>query len=67
MPPPPEVIQCFFQCADRYASVYSQGATGLLAEYAVKKYRSHRSVCGEIVVWIRRSHFQHEMTTPIYS
>ena len=23
---------------------YSQGATGLLAEYAVKKYRSHRTV-----------------------
>ena len=25
-------------------SVYQLGATGLLAEYAVKKYRSHRSV-----------------------
>lgn len=25
-------------------SVYRLGATGLLAEYAVKKYRSHRAV-----------------------
>lgn len=44
---PPEVIQRFFQRADRYASVYSQGATGLLAEYAVKKYQSHQAVSAE--------------------
>ena len=47
---PPEVIQCFFWCADRYASVYSQGSTGLLAEYTVKKYRSHRSVSAKDLV-----------------
>jgi hypothetical protein len=41
---PADVIRRFFRRADRYASVYQLGATGLLAEYAVKKYKSHRSV-----------------------
>ena len=41
---PPHVLHRFFQRADRYASVYRLGATGLLAEYAVKKYKAHRSV-----------------------
>jgi len=44
-----EVIRRFFRRADRYASVYRQGATGLLAEYAVKEHRSHahRSVTAQ--------------------
>ena len=37
-------IRRFFQRVYRYMSVYRAGATGLVAEYAVKKYRSHRSV-----------------------
>ena len=41
---PPHVLHQFFQQADRYASVYCLGATGLLAEYAVKKYKAHHSV-----------------------
>jgi hypothetical protein len=28
-----------------YASVYRLGATGPIAEFAIKKYRSHRGVC----------------------
>jgi len=37
-------IRRFFRRSERYISVYSLGATGLAAEYAVKKYRSHRGV-----------------------
>ena len=37
-------IHRFYQRVYRYMSVYHLGATGLLAEYAVKKYHSHRSV-----------------------
>lgn len=34
----------FFQRVYRYMSVYRLGTTGVLAEYAVKKYRSHRVI-----------------------
>ncbi|TFY52342.1 hypothetical protein EVG20_g10593 [Dentipellis fragilis] len=34
----------FFRRVERYMSVYSLGATGIAAEYAVKKYKSHRGV-----------------------
>ena len=37
-------IHRFFRRAARYMSVYKLGATGVVAEYAVKKYRSHRAV-----------------------
>jgi hypothetical protein len=37
-------IRRFFCHSEHYISVYSLGATGLAAEYAVKKYRSHRGV-----------------------
>jgi hypothetical protein len=37
-------IRRFFRRSERYISVYSLGATGLAAEYAVKKYKSHRGV-----------------------
>jgi len=37
-------IRCFFCCLECYISVYSLGATGLAAEYAVKKYKSHQGV-----------------------
>jgi hypothetical protein len=42
--PQTHVIRRFFRRASRYASVYRLGATGPLAEYAVKKFKSHRSV-----------------------
>ena len=57
---PPEVIRCLFQCADRYASAYSQGATGLLAEYTVKKYRSHRSVSAKGLVDAHKKREDHD-------
>ncbi|KDQ61785.1 hypothetical protein JAAARDRAFT_45287 [Jaapia argillacea MUCL 33604] len=38
------MIHRFFRRAGCYMSVYSLGATGLVAEYAVKKYHSHRAV-----------------------
>ncbi len=34
----------FFRCAFRYLQVYKLGATGVLAEFAVKKFNSHCSV-----------------------
>ena len=34
-------IRRFFRCSEHYINVYSLGATGLAAEYAVKKYKSH--------------------------
>ncbi len=37
-------IRRFFRRVHRYASVYELDATGLLAEHAVKKYKSHRSI-----------------------
>ncbi|KAJ7648975.1 hypothetical protein DFH06DRAFT_996741 [Mycena polygramma] len=41
---PLPTIRRFFRRANRYASVYRLGATGPVAEFAVKKYRSHRGV-----------------------
>jgi hypothetical protein len=40
---PLPTIRRFYWHADHYASVYQLGATGPIAEFAVKKYRSH---CG---------------------
>jgi len=40
-------IRRFFRRVDRYMSVYRHGATGRLAEFAVKKYRSHRGITKE--------------------
>ncbi|EIW81271.1 hypothetical protein CONPUDRAFT_26680, partial [Coniophora puteana RWD-64-598 SS2] len=37
-------IRRFFRRVERYMDVYSLGATGMAAEYAVKKYKSHRGV-----------------------
>lgn len=37
-------IRRFFRRAQRYMSVYTLGATGIAAEHAVKKYKSHRGV-----------------------
>ncbi|TFY55036.1 hypothetical protein EVG20_g9466 [Dentipellis fragilis] len=37
-------MRCFFRRVQRYMSVYDLGATGIAAEYAVKKYASHRGV-----------------------
>ena len=37
-------IRRFFRRSQRYMSVYRHGATGPMVEYAVKLYRSHRSV-----------------------
>jgi hypothetical protein len=37
-------IRRFFRRADRYMNIYSLGATGVVAEYAAKKYKSHRGV-----------------------
>jgi hypothetical protein len=33
-----------FHCSECYINVYSLGATGLAAEYAVKKYKSYWGV-----------------------
>ncbi|KAJ6600657.1 hypothetical protein B0H10DRAFT_1766144, partial [Mycena sp. CBHHK59/15] len=41
---PVPTIRRFFQCTNRYTSVYRLGATGPVAEFAVKKHRSHRGV-----------------------
>lgn len=41
---PLSIIRRFFHCTYRYMSVYKHGATGLLAEFAVKKYKSHRGI-----------------------
>ncbi|KAJ7221810.1 hypothetical protein C8J57DRAFT_1253925 [Mycena rebaudengoi] len=41
---PLPTIRRFFRRANRYASVYRLGATGPLAEFAVKTFRSHRGV-----------------------
>jgi hypothetical protein len=41
---PLPTIQQFYQCADQYASVYRLGATSVIAEFAVKKYRGHRGI-----------------------
>jgi transposase len=41
---PLPTIRRFFRRADRYASVYHDGVTGPVAEFAVKQYRSHRVV-----------------------
>jgi hypothetical protein len=43
---PGQVIRRFIRRATRYASVYRLGATGPLADFAVKKYkyRSHRKI-----------------------
>ncbi|CAG8683628.1 7437_t:CDS:2, partial [Acaulospora colombiana] len=41
---PPNVIRRVIRRAERHASIYRQGATGPVAEYAAKKYRSHRAV-----------------------
>lgn len=41
---PLTIIRRFFRRAYRYMSVYRQGATGLLAEFAVKQYKSHRGI-----------------------
>jgi hypothetical protein len=37
-------IQCFFRHSEHYINVYLLRATGLAAEYAVKKYKSHWGV-----------------------
>jgi hypothetical protein len=44
---PLPTIRRFYRRADRYASVYRLGATGPIAEFAVRKYRSHRGVCAK--------------------
>jgi transposase len=41
---PLPTIRRFFRRANHYASVYRHGATGPVAEFAVKQYRSHRGV-----------------------
>jgi hypothetical protein len=41
---PLPTIRRFFRRSERYMSVYSLGATGVAAEFAVKKYKSHRGV-----------------------
>jgi hypothetical protein len=41
---PLPTIRRFFRRANRYASVYRLGATGPIAEFAVKRFRSHRGV-----------------------
>ncbi|KAJ7794205.1 hypothetical protein B0H14DRAFT_3888832 [Mycena olivaceomarginata] len=41
---PLPTIRRFYRRAHRYGSVYRLGATGPIAEFAVKKYRSHRGV-----------------------
>ncbi|KAJ6540915.1 hypothetical protein B0H10DRAFT_2245141 [Mycena sp. CBHHK59/15] len=41
---PLPTIRRFYRRADRYASVYRLGATGPIAEFAVKKFRSHRGL-----------------------
>lgn len=44
---PLATIRRFFRRANRYACVYRLGATGPIAEFAVKRYRSHRGVLAE--------------------
>ncbi|KAJ7337389.1 hypothetical protein DFH08DRAFT_1014352 [Mycena albidolilacea] len=41
---PLPTIRRFYRRADRYASVYRLGATGVIAEFAVKKYRGHHGI-----------------------
>ncbi|KAJ6581297.1 hypothetical protein B0H19DRAFT_1060907 [Mycena capillaripes] len=41
---PLPTIRRFFRHANRYASVYRLGAIGVVAEFAVKRYHSHRGV-----------------------
>jgi hypothetical protein len=41
---PGEVIRRFIRRSQRYLSVYKLGATGPLADFAVRKYKSHRAI-----------------------
>ncbi|KIO19348.1 hypothetical protein M407DRAFT_31019 [Tulasnella calospora MUT 4182] len=41
---PLTTIRKFFRRVYRYMSAYREGATGLLAEYAIKQYKSHRAI-----------------------
>jgi hypothetical protein len=38
------VLRRFFRRANRYLAVYKHGATGVFAEFAVRKFASHRGV-----------------------
>ncbi|UZN99437.1 uncharacterized protein OCT59_000708 [Rhizophagus irregularis] len=42
-------IRRFARKAWRYMSLYQKGIGGKLAEYAVKKYRSHRRIPDEVI------------------
>jgi hypothetical protein len=42
-------IRRFARKAWRYMGLYQKGIGGKLAEYAVKKYRSHRRIPDEII------------------
>jgi hypothetical protein len=49
-------IRSFFRCSERYISVYSLGATGIAAEYAVKKYKSHWGVSQQDLDAVEEEH-----------
>jgi hypothetical protein len=38
------VVRRFFRRAGRYLAVYKHGATGVFAEFAVRKFASHRGI-----------------------
>jgi hypothetical protein len=54
------VIHHFFCQADWYASVYCLGATGPLAEYAVKRYASHQIVSAQDLTKARQEKAKHD-------
>jgi transposase len=47
---PIAIIRRFFRRTYRYMSVYELGISGLLAEFAVKKYKSHRGITKQELV-----------------
>ena len=50
-------IRRFARKAWRYMDIYQKGISGKLAEYAVKKYRSHRRISDEIIEELNKIKF----------
>lgn len=50
-------VRKFARKSWRYMDCYTKGATGRLAEYAVRKYKSHRCVPGSWLTDVARDYF----------
>jgi hypothetical protein len=49
-------IRRFARKSFRYMDLYRQGVTGKLAEYACKKFRSHRRIPSHMLVFLAEIH-----------